>query len=445
MSAKSQNLTQLAESLVNYGRKQGATEIQVRIGESRDFEARVFNGSVEQLTESGSRGLNLRVFVDGRKANASSSDLSEETLHRLMDNAIARARMGGMDAFAGLPDAGRIEASEAALQMHDPAILAMAPEKKIAFARELERIGLADKRVKKSAGSGFSTGEDTLVLVNSKGFSGSYRKTTVNCGVSFGAGEGDNLQEEGWYESSTRLDRLPSPEAIAKIAVDRTVRMIGARKVETQNVPMVTDPQMSARLMGFLAQCIGGASVSRRQTFLAEKLGQRIGNDLVTLVDDPLMPGGIASRPFDAEGVPSRRTAFVEKGVLKSFILDTYYGRRLKMASTGHAGGLTNFHWLPGTSTPEAIIKSIDSGLLLTGVMGQGTVPTTGDISLGASGLWIEKGAIAYPVAEITISGNLADLLMNVEMVGNDLHPRRGMSAPTLKFKQISVGGKAKA
>ncbi len=443
MSATTQqpNLKELAESLVAYGRKQGATEMEVTIGESRDFSVKVFNGEVESLTESGSKGLNMRVFVDGKKANASSSDFTPATLHRLVDNAIARARMGGQDAFAGLPEPERIAVKEGDLRLFDPAVVAMEPEKKIAFARDMEAIGLKDRRIKKSSGASFDTSEGSRILVNSKGFSGSYRKTSANAGVSFMAGEGDNLQQDAWYDGSISLEGLWSAERIAKLAAERTARLIGSRKVETQRVPLVLDPQMAGMLLGFLAQCIGGGAVTRRQSFLADKLGQRIGNELVTVIDDPLMPGQVASRPFDMEGVASKKHTFVERGVLKGFTLNTYFGRKLKLPSTGHAGGLTNFHWANGKSTPGEILKSVDKGLYLTGVMGQGTVPTTGDISLGAVGLWIEKGAIAFPVSEITISGNLADLLMNVEMVGNDLDIRQGISAPTLKFKEITVGG----
>ena len=436
---KQPNLQELAESLVAYGRKQGASEMEISIGTGSEFSVKVFNGEVESLTESGSKSLNMRVFVDGKKANASSSDFTLSTLHSMVDNAITRARLGGKDAFAGLPDNEPVAKGD--LKLFDPAVLAMEPEKKIAFARELEAIGLKDKRIKKSSGASFGTYEGTSILVNSKGFSNSYRKSSASAGVSFMAGEGDNLQQDGWYDGSIHLNGLWSAERIAKMAAERTARLVGSRKVETQKVPLIVDPQMAAMLLGFLSQCISGSSVTRRQTYLADKLGQKIGNELVTIIDDPLMPGQVASRPFDSEGVASKKHTFVDQGVLKGFVLNTYFGRKLKMPSTGHAGGLTNFYWAAGKSTPEEIIKSVDKGLYLTGVMGQGTVPTTGDISLGAVGLWIEKGAIAFPVSEITIAGNLADLLMNVEMVGNDLEIRQGISAPTLKFKEITVGG----
>ncbi|MBM3297570.1 MAG: TldD/PmbA family protein, partial [Candidatus Aminicenantes bacterium] len=245
-------------------------------------------------------------------------------------------------------------------------------------------------------------------------------------------------------EVATSAAGLLSPEAIAKKAVERVTRLIGARKVESQNVPVVFEaPVTGSLLLGFLAQCISGPALDRRQTFLLDKLGQKIGSDLITIYDNALLPGGRGTAPFDTEGVPARKTLVMESGVLKSYLLNTYYGRKLKMASTGNAGGTTNFHLAAGTSKPADIIKSVDKGLLLTGTIGFGLVPTTGDISTGAFGLWIEKGEIAYPVAEITISGNLADVLKGIEMVGDDLDPGDSVSGPTVKTAVMSIGGKA--
>jgi PmbA protein len=198
---------------------------------------------------------------------------------------------------------------------------------------------------------------------------------------------------------------------------------------------------MTGQILSFLARCLSGAAVDQRQSFLAGKLGEAVGNPLVTIVDDGLLPGGRATVPFDEEGVPSRKTTLVEKGVLKNYLLDTYYGRKLKLRSTGNASGPTNFYWAAGDKAREEILKSVEKGLLLTGTLGQGTVPTTGDISVGAFGLWIEKGEVAFPVAEITISGNLGELLKGVEMVGNDLEFRQAVTGPTVKFAQMTVGG----
>jgi PmbA protein len=296
-----------------------------------------------------------------------------------------------------------------------------------------------------SLGSRFITNVGTRTLVNSKGFAGSYDGTVVYSVVILQAGEGDNLFQDYWFEGGTQLARLPEPEKVAKIAAERVTRLIGARKVETQTVPVVVEPRVTADLLlGMLAGCVNGQSIARRQSFLADKLGEKIGSDLVTVVDDGLLPGGISTQPFDSEGVPCRKTTLFDKGVLKTYLLDTYYGRKLKLASTGNADGTTNFYLAGGKSSPEQIIKSVEKGLLLTGTIGLGTDVTTGDISMGAFGLWIEKGEVAFPVAEITISANLADILKGIEMVGNDLRFLDGTNGPTVKVAEMTIGGTAK-
>ena len=446
MNANQQNLKALAESLVDYGRRKGASEIEVTVVETSQFNVNVREQNVERLTEAGTQDLGMRVFVEGKLATAASQDLSEDTLHRVVDNAIARARLGGVDPYAGLPEAEPIRSSAEELKVYDPAVLKLSPESKIAAAMKVEAIGLADKRIKKSTGAGFISVVGAWYLANSKGFSGSFHRTTVANGVGFQAGEGDNLLQDGWFEGATSVAALPTPEAIARKAVERVARLIGARKVESQNVPVVFEaPATADLLLGFLAQCVAGASVDRRQSFLVDKLGQKIGSDLVTIYDDGLLPGGRGTSAFDAEGVPTRKTLVMEQGVLKSYLLNTYYGRKLKMASTGNAGGVTNFYLAKGSSKPADIIKSVDKGLLLTGTIGFGRVPTTGDISTGAFGLWIEKGEVAFPVAEITISGNLADVLKGIEMVGDDLELNDTVAGPTVKVAQMSIGGKGAA
>jgi PmbA protein len=440
------DLMGLAERLVAYGRSKGAAEVEVGIQETTRFSVNIREQNVERLTEAGNLDLGMRVFVDGKLATAGSQDMSEETLLRLTDNAIARARLGGVDPHAGLPDLQEVRVKSEDLKVFDPAIPALTPEEKIAAAKKAEAIGLADKRIKVSTGAIYNSVAANLYLANSKGFAGSHKRTFVVLGAGFQAGEGDNLLQDGWYQASTSAAGLPSPEEIAKKAVERVTRLIGARKVESQNVPVVFEaPVTGSLLLGFLAQCVSGPALDRRQTFLLDKLGQKIGSGLIAVYDDGLLPGGQGTTPFDAEGVPARKTTVMENGVLKSYLLNTYYGRKLKMASTGNAGGTTNFYMAAGTSKPADIIKSVDKGLLLTGTIGFGLVPTTGDISTGAFGLWIEKGEVAFPVAEITISGNLSDVLKGIDMVGDDLDLSDTIAGPTVKTAVMSIGGKGAA
>ena len=437
-----QNLLKLAEELVEFGKKNGATQVEVSIGQGTNFTVDVLQGEIEKLTEAVSKGIGFRVFVEGKAASAGSSDFSEDTLHRLLTNAIRRAKLSSADPFSGLPDKEPITVDVSGLRIYDSAILEMATEKKITAAKETEAICLADKRVKKTFGSTFSTYIGEVFLANSNGFSGSYKRTGCSCGVNLQAGEEPNLFDEGWYDSSVNLAGLESPETIAKKAVHRVTRLIGGRKVESQNVPIVFEPPRTAGILGFFSRCVGGNNIYLKQSFLAGKIGEKIGNEHVTIINDGLMPCAPGTEPFDSEGVPTRKTVVMEKGILQSYLLDTYSARKLGMKSTGNSGGPNNLYLAAGLLTPEQIIKSVDKGLFLTGTIGFGQVPTTGDISRGAFGIWIENGELTYPVAEITISGNLAQLLNGIEMVGNDLQFKSSISGPTIKVAEMTVGGR---
>lgn len=435
------DLLHLAEDLVAYGRKQGADEIQVAIDEGTEFSVDVLEGKIEKLVQAGSKELSLKVILDKRTATASSSDLSLETLHGLIDNAVERARLTSQDPFAGLPEKEDIAVDVHRLGIFDPAVLELSPEKKITLAKETEAICLADKRIGKSQGAGFETLHKRTILANSKGFSGTYRQTGCSLGVHLQCGEDDHLLEEGWFDFSRNFETLQTPEEVARTAIHRTTRLMGARKVKTQNVPVVFEPPMTAGLLGFLYGCLDGNAVYMKQTFLADRLGDAIAGNNVTIMDDGLMPGVPGAKPFDSEGVPVRSTAVIQDGLLKNYMLDTYAGRKCGLPSTGNASGPNNFYLQAGKHAPDEIIASVDRGLLLTSTIGQGLVPTTGDMSRGAFGLWIENGKIAYPVAEITIAGNLGKMLKQIEMIGDDLTFRKAIAGPTIKIAEMTVGG----
>jgi PmbA protein len=230
----------------------------------------------------------------------------------------------------------------------------------------------------------------------------------------------------------------------------RTLRRLGARKVSTQEVPVIFDPEISTSLLGHLASAVSGYSLYKGASFLVDQLGKQIASEEVTLYDDPTLPSGLGSRPFDGEGLPSYRKVVVERGVLKSYLLDTYSGKKLGLPSTGNASrgtsdppsvGTTNFHMAPGGHTPEEIIRSVKSGLYVTELIGFGVNTVTGDYSRGAVGLWIENGELAYPVEEITIAGNLKEMYRQIEMIGNDLDASKKTAAPTLKISKMTVAG----
>jgi len=443
--AGNRELLSLAERLVRFGQTSGADEIEVGLGDGTEFGVDVRMGEVENLVEAGSRALGVRIIKDGKTAFASSSDLEPETLERLIRNAVRRAELANRDEFAGLPELSDRPVDSASLDLFDPAVPALEAKRMIALAHETERIALSDKRITNSHGASFSSHEGCSVLASSNGFLGEYRKTYCSLSVSLQAGDTDDLVEDFWYSSRIHFADLESPEVIARTAVARTVRQLHPRKIKTQRVPVVFEPLMTSGILGFLFSCISGTAVYQQASFLAGRLGERIGNDRVTVIDDGLLPRLLGTGPFDSEGLPSRRTVVVEKGVLLNYLCNTYAARKLGLRSTGNADGSgvgpNNFYLQPGTPSAEEIIGSCEKGLLLIRTLGHGLNPVSGDISRGAFGLWIENGEIAYPVSEITISGNLGELLKNIEMVGSDLEFRGSICAPTIKVAEMQISG----
>lgn len=435
----------LAERLVAWGKADGADEIEVSVVEGREFSVDVRRGRIENLVEAGSRVLGLRVIKDKRTASASSSDLEPSTLRRLVRNAVRRAELAEPDEHAGLAPLSKASVDAAALRLRDPEVPALDPKTMIGLAKETERIALADRRITNSYGAGFSRDDASIHLANSNGFSGGYAGTFCGLGVGLQAGGTNDRVEDSWSTSKRFFRDLETPEAVAQKAVARTVRQLKPRKVRTRNVPVVFEPAMTSWVLGFLFSCVAGTSVYRKASYLAGKLGERIGSPLVDVVDDALLPAGLGSRPFDSDGVPCRRTVVVDKGVLRSYLCNTYAARRLGLESTGNADGAGvaphNFTLAPGASSPEDIVRSVKEGLLLTRTLGHGLNAVTGDISRGAFGLWIEGGTVAYPVSEVTISGSLASLLEGLEMVGNDPEFPSPVAGPTIKVAELTVAG----
>ncbi len=446
MKTISQDLRKLAEKLVQYGLKLGADEIEVTMYDGREFNVDVRLGRIENLVEADSRYCALRLFKDRKVASASSSDLSQSTLQSLVQKALKRASLTHADEFAGLPAPARFKVTEDSLKLYDPEVAMMKPQEKIRMALATERIALQDKRITNSFGASFVTNELRTVLVNSSGFSGEYLQTYCSLSLGLQAGQGERLVEDYWFSSKRHLSDLASPEEVARIAVERTVRQLNPKKIKTQNVPVIFEPTMTSWLLAFLFSCVSGTAVYQQTTFLAGRLGEKIGSDLLTVVDDGLLPGRLGTRPFDSEGVPTQRTVVIDRGVLKNYLCNTYASRKLELPATGNGNGRgvvpNNFYLEPGKVTAEEIIRSTRKGFLLTRVIGHGLNQVTGDISRGASGLWIEDGQALFPVSEVTIAGNLGQMLQNIELVGNDIHFESPVCGPTIRVAEMTVAGK---
>lgn len=434
------NYQNLVESLVAKAIKKGATQAQFSVYDGTRFSVDVREGEVEQLISAGSTSLSMKIIVDKKVATASTSDLSEGTLDKLIDNSIAKAKYLSPDEFSSLAELEKINFDIEKLKLYDATAESVSPEQKVKMAIELEKMCLSDSKIKRSSGSGFSNSVGTSYMANSNGFSASYKRSNCSLGVGLQAGSDDNLYEDGEYDSARSFKDLLSIDEIAKKAVYKTKRLIDAKKIKTQNVPIILEPEMASRmLIGFLVECLSGSNIYMKRSFLAGKINERIASEAISISDDALLAGGRATTPFDGDGVLGRKLDIIENGVLKNYFLDNYSAKKLGMKPTGPAP--TNLTVKPGKYSQADLIKSVDKGLLLCSTIGQGTVPTSGDISKGAYGIWIEKGELTYPVSEVTISGNLGKILQNIKMVGNDPNPRMSFSCPSLKIEEMTISG----
>lgn len=440
-----------AEELLGRAEKRGATGGDLIVVEGDSFSAQVRLKEVEKISNARGKSLGLRLFFGKRSAITSTSDLSPASLERLLEDTCTLARIAAEDPFAGLPPPERLAKSFPELDLVDTEIEKLPIERKIDLARRAEQAALEqDARLTNSEGADFGHYHTFVLYASSNGFHGNYETTGASLSVMPIATQDGRMQRDYWYSSRRKLKDLESPESVGQTAAKRTLRRLGARKVATQQAPVVFDPQMAASLVGHLSSAISGYAIYKGSSFLIDRLGTQIASSAVTIDDDPTLRSGLGSRPFDGEGLPSYKKTVVENGVLKSYLLDTYSGKKLNLPSTGNAVrgisdppsvGSSNFHMKPGEYTPEEIIRSVKSGLYVTELIGFGVNMVTGDYSRGAVGLWIENGELAYPVEEITIAGNLKEMFQQIEMIGNDLDLWRKTAAPTLKISKMTVAG----
>ncbi|MBS3818458.1 TldD/PmbA family protein [bacterium] len=432
--------------MVQYGKKKGADEIEVSVVDSKDYEVNTRHEDIENLTQANSRFAAVKVIKGQKTAHVTSSDLSSSTLQTLVKNAVQRALFSQPDPCSGLPSLSRKKVNISSLQLFDPSLARLDSQKKISLALNTEKIALSDPRITNSHGASFETREITSALANSNGFSQQYSETFSSLSLGLQAGEVDNKVEGGHSSTQRFFHNLETPEELAKKAVHKTVRQLNSYKITTQNVPVVFEPRMTSWLLGFLFNCVSGISVYRRASFLLDKLNQKIGGDNLFVYDDGLLPGKLGTEPFDSEGVPTQKTPVLEKGILKNYLTNTYAGKKLHLPSTGNAMGNHvgphNFYLLPGKTPPHQITASLDPGFILTRTMGHGLNPITGDISRGAQGLWVEKGEVVYPVSEVTIYGNLGEILKDIDTIGNDLDFWNIFAGPSIKIKNLTVAGK---
>ncbi len=441
------DLTDLAERLVSAARRAGADQADAIAVRSVSLSVDVRDGEVEESQRSEGDDLGLRVIVGHKQAVVSTNDLKGNGFDALAERAVAMARAAPEDRFAGLADPSLLATTLPDLDLLDPEM----PDVEMleTRAREAEAAGLAVAGVTKSGGSSASAGIGGLVLVTSHGFHGATIGSRHGVAMTAIAGEGTGMERDYDFSSTLHASDLENAQAIGRHAGERAVKRLNPRKVATRRVPVVFDSRISGSLVGHLASAANGSAIARKTSFLREKLGAKIFASGIDIIDDPLRPRGLRSRPFDAEGIAGRSRKLVEDGVLKTWLLDSATARELDLETTGHAQrgvsstpspSASNLHLVPGERSPDELIADIEDGFYITDMIGMGVNLVTGDYSRGASGFWIENGECTYAVSEVTIAGHLFEIFASMTPA-NDLVFRYGTNAPTVRVEGMTVAG----
>ncbi len=438
----------LAEQVVSTARSRGADAAEAYLQAARTLSIEVRNGSLETIQEAASQGVGVRVFVEGRMAFASCNNLAPAAVNAAVARAIEFAKSTTADASNVLPSAQGVTAVDG---LHDPSLAQIALPRKIELATRLESLAMKTTGITKSDGASYVEREGQVFLANSNGLSKTYTSSGCTLGVSVVAEKGDQKSSGGERCSRRLFADLDKPETIAAVAARRALQLLDPRMVKTQRAAVIVDPDVAGSFIGGIVQALNGERVLQRASFLGALLGQRIASELFSLTDDGTRAKGLASAPFDGEGVPTQKRALVEKGVLKSFVYNTAAGKRAGVPSTGNASrggfaslpniGVHNIVMAPGTTPPAEIVKSTTLGLWLKGVTGYGINPVTGAFSGGASGLWIVNGQVAFPVKGLTIAASAAEILNGIELVGSEIDLNDAMAAPMFRIREMQIGG----
>ena len=445
--AETANNLDLLSDLVSKAKKGGADAADAVMFESTSLEVSYRLGAREDLERSESKDLGLRLFIGAKQAIVSSTDISPSSLDELLQRGLSMAAAMPNDPYCGLADPDRLSKDHPDLDLNDPE--EPTPDALYEMAAVAETAALAVAGVSNSESAGAGWGRNRIALVTSSGFAGGYATSSHSLFASVIAGEGTGMERDYDFTSARYGTDLEAAEKIGATAGEQAVKRLNPRKVESQQVPVIFDPRVSRSIIGHFTGAISGAAVARGTSFLKDSLGRSVFKPGVTIVDEPHRPRGLASKPFDGEGVANRQWLLADNGVLTTWIMDSAAARQLKLATTGHASrgtsgppspSTTNLYMQPGIISPEDMLADIKAGLYITELIGFGVNGVTGDYSRGAAGFWIENGVLTHPVSELTIAGNLKDMFMETTPA-NDLTFRYGSNAPTLRIDGLMVAG----
>ena len=436
---------ELVADALEHAKKQGASDAVAEVSESKGLVVSVRGGDIETIEQTRDRSLDVTVYAGQRRGSASTSDFSPQALRETVDAAWHIARYTAEDDCAGLPDADRLATGEHAdFQLHHPWDISADEAARLAIQAEKAARDLSPQ-ITNTDGASVDTFEGHFVLGNTAGFMGGYPYSRHNIGVSPIAGRGTNMQRDYWYSSARDWRVLAEPEAVGRYAAQRTLARLSARRIKTGRFPVLFEAPLAVGLIGALVQATSGGALYRKASFLLDAAGKPVMADHLDLFENPWVSGATGTSPFDSEGVLTTPRSVVVGGVLQGYFLSSYTGRKLGLPSTGNAGGSHNLELRSRLTRNEddldAMLRKMGTGLLVTELIGQGVNYVTGDYSRGAFGYWVENGVIQHAVQEITIAGNLADMLRQIVAVGSDAMTRGAKRSGSILIEQMSIAG----
>ncbi|HEY9100163.1 MAG TPA: metalloprotease PmbA [Thiobacillus sp.] len=433
-------LIALSQMILEHAARQGATAANTEISEGVGQNVSVRQGEIETIEYNKDKGAGVTVHIGKRRGHASTSDFSEAALKSAVEKAMTIARFTAEDDCAGLPDADKVATNIRDLDLYHP--WAITVEEAAERARACEAAALAiDKRLTNSEGAGVSCHTSHFIYANSLGFCNGYAGSRHGMSVAVIGEEKGAMQRDYWYTSARNSNDLDSAEMVGRIAGARTVRRLNGRKLDTRTCPVIFEAQIATGLIGSFVGAVSGGSLYRKSSFLLDSLGKEVFAPLVQIREEPFIPNGMGSAPFDGEGVACLERDIVKDGVLQGYFLSSYSARKLGMTTTGNAGGSHNLIVTPGEHDLEGLLKQMGTGLLVTELLGSGANMVTGDYSRGAAGFWVENGEIQYPVEEITIAGNLATMFKGIVGIGKDIERRSSKQVGSILIDKMTVAG----
>ncbi|MGB6007091.1 metalloprotease PmbA [Castellaniella sp.] len=435
---------ELITDALRCARDAGASDAAAEVSESRGLSVAVRHRTLETIEQTRDRSLAITVFAGQRRGSASTSDFSADAVRKTVEAAWHIARHTAEDPAAGLPDADQLAQHYPDLDLHHPWGIDVADAARLAIRAERAAMAVS-AQITNTEGASLDTMEGHFVLGNSRGFLGGYPYSRHSLSVAPIAGQGDGMQRDFWYTSARRAQDLADPVRVGRYAAERALSRLNARSVKTGHYPVLFEAPLAVGLLGALVQATSGGALYRKASFLLDSLGKPVLADHLDVIENPYIPGAQGSSPFDAEGVRTQARRVVDQGVLSGYFLSTYTARKLGLATTGNAGGSHNLSLRSRLTRPsddlDAMLRKMDTGLLVTELIGQGVNYVTGDYSRGAFGYWVQGGVIRHPVHEITIAGNLSDMFRQMIAVGADVHARGAKSTGSILIERMAVAG----